>query len=188
MINLSNNFINYLEENLTDHHKLYKKIRCKAENLEELIVRSLDSSGYNVGWDPASHDKIKDIVVNNTNNLSIKSGTFNKKKKSINISGHRLGSFKSNFKEITDYLNKSTDTISVYNPSKNFKKHTYVISTISKEKFAGLKSDAWIKKGAAFNQTNAFNVKFSLRPTMSWQIWWEIPVSQAELLGTIEID
>jgi len=81
MINLSNNFINYLEQNLTDHHKLYKKIRCKTENLEELIVRSLDSSGYNVGWDPASHDKIKDIVVNNTNNLSIKSGTFNKKKK-----------------------------------------------------------------------------------------------------------
>ena len=86
MINLYPKVTKSIKKNLEIHHQLYKKIRCKAEYLEELIVSSLRSNSFAVDWDPASHDKEKDIIVNSSDNIQIKSGTFQKKNNTITIS------------------------------------------------------------------------------------------------------
>ena len=189
MINLYPKVTKSIKENLDIHHQLYKKIRCKAEYLEELIVSSLRFNNFVVDWDPASHDKDKDIVVNETNNIQIKSGTFEKKKNTITISGHRLGRFKGNLREITKYLNSSlSDTISVFNPNKDSEKHLYTVASISREILKGLEYDKWEKNNTSYHQTNILGVKFSLRISMSWQIWWVIPTRLIKIEDNILIE
>ena len=189
MINLYPRVTKSIKKNLDLHHQLYKKIRCKAEYLEELIVSSLRSNSFVVDWDPASHDKEKDIVVNKTNKIQIKSGTLQKRKNTITISGHRLGRFQGNLKEITDYLNSSlSDIISVFNPDKNSKKHLYTVAYISREILKGLHYDKWEKEKTSYRQTNVLGVEFSLRVSMSWQIWWEIPTRLIKIEENILIE
>ena len=157
--------------------------------MEEIIVSSLRSNSFVVEWDPASHDKEKDITVNSSDNIQIKSGTFQKNNNTITISGHRLGRFEGDLKKITDYLNNSlSDTISVFNPGKKTDKHCYTIASISKEIFKGLKHDEWKKEKTSYSQTNAHGVLFSLRLTMSWQIWWELPISLIKIEEKLLID
>ena len=182
MINLNPKVTKSIKKNLEIHHQLYKKIRCKAEYLEELIVSSLRSNSFVVDWDPASHDKEKDITVNSSDNIQIKSGTFQKKSNTITISGHRLGRFEGDLKKITEYLNSSlSDTISVFNPNKKSDKHHYTVASISKEILKGLKHDKWEKEKTSYSQTNIHGVQFSLRVSMSWQIWWVIPIKLIKL-------
>lgn len=182
MINLYPKVTKSIKKNLEIHHQLYKKIRCKAEYLEELIVSSLRSNSFVVDWDPASHDKEKDIIVNSSDNIQIKSGTFQKKNNTITISGHRLGRYKGDLKKITKYLNSSlSDTISVFNPNKKSDKHHYTVASISKEILKGLKHDKWKKEKTSYSQTNIHGVQFSLRVSMSWQIWWVIPIKLIKL-------
>ena len=189
MINLYPKVTKSIKKNLELHHKLYKKIRCKAEYLEELIVSSLRFNNFVVDWDPASHDKEKDIVVNETNKIQIKSGTFQKQKSTITISGHRLGRFKGDLKEVTEYLNSSlSDTISVFNPDKNSEKHLYTVASISREILKGLKYDKWEKENTSYRQTNILGVEFSLRVSMSWQIWWVIPTKLIKIEENILIE
>ena len=189
MINLFPKVTKSIKQNLIKHHELYKKIRCKAENLEEIIVISLRENNFNVMWDPASHDKEKDIIVNNSNSIQIKSGTLKKKNNAITISGHRLGRFDGNLKKITEYLNNpSSDVVSIYNPEVKSDKHFYTIASIPKYIFEGLKPDEWTKSRSSYSQTNAKGVKFSLRTTMSWQIWWDIPISLIKIEEQIEIN
>ena len=178
-----------LETLLEQHHQLYKKIRCKAEYLEEIIVLALRSSDFAVDWDPASHDKEKDIVVNSTDKIQIKSGSFTKTNNTITISGHRLGRFEGDLIKITNYLNKSSsDIISVFNPDKTSKKNLYTVASISKEVLKGIKPDKWIKKNTTYTQTNSENVEFSIRISMSWQIWWQIPADKANIEAQLSIN
>ena len=44
----------------------------------------------------------------------------------------------------------------------------------------GISQDKWEKAGKQYQQTNSEGVLFSLRPSMSWQIWWEIPLGLTE--------
>ncbi|HIF61801.1 MAG TPA: hypothetical protein EYQ38_02450 [Candidatus Pelagibacter sp.] len=180
MININNEVYENLRTSLTIHHQLYKKIRCKAEYLEELLTSSFESANYKVKWKPASHDKKKDLVVNGKN-LSIKSGVLKPQKKMIEISGHRLTRFKHDLNEITNYLNKSTDTLCVYNPQKNSQIHKYSLSIINKEKFSNLQKNKWQERKNSFKQINDFGVEFSIQKSMSDQVWWKIPVQQLEL-------
>ncbi len=174
---------------LEQHHHLYKKIRCKAEYLEEIIVSALRSSDFAVDWDPASHDKEKDIVVNTKDKIQIKSGTFQKKNNTITISGHRLGRFEGDLIKITNYLNKSSaDIISVFNPNKKSKKHLYTVASIPKEVLKDIKPDKWIKKNTAYYQINSKNVEFSIRVSMSWQIWWQIPADKVKIEAELSIN
>ena len=88
MINLFPKVTKSIKQNLIKHHELYKKIRCKAENLEEIIVISLRENNFNVMWDPASHDKEKDIIVNKS--IKIKFKSFNSREDSDQYVGKNL--------------------------------------------------------------------------------------------------
>ena len=179
MMNLDNKVIENLKNKLLKHHDLYKKIRCKAEYLEELLSMSLVSEGYNVEWKPASHEKKRDLIVNGED-LSVKSGVLMPQKKVIEISGHRLTRFNRNFDEITAYLNKSTDTLCVYNPQKKSEAHKYSLAIIKKEKFSSLKVDEWKPKGKSYIQQNHFGTQFTIHNSMSDQIWWQVSINQLE--------
>lgn len=46
---------------------------------------------------------------------------------------------------------------------------------VGNEHLHQLDPSAWEESGTRFVQTNLYGVNFSLNPTMSWQIWWDIP-------------
>ncbi|MXX50042.1 MAG: hypothetical protein F4Z39_03175 [Chloroflexi bacterium] len=112
-------------------------------------------------------------------NLQIKSGKVAKRNRSLTLSGHRLGRFKGDLAAISRYLNDSPgQLLSV--PYEKIddeagRKHVYQIVYVNSRVMGALNGNAWAKKGAAWAQTNRFGVEFSLRPSMSWQIWWTIP-------------
>ncbi|MCZ0931857.1 MAG: hypothetical protein OXJ52_01725 [Oligoflexia bacterium] len=45
-------------------------------------------------------------------------------------------------------------------------------------------SKSWIKKGKSYYQVNEKNVNLTISPSMSWQIWWEIPIEILESSGS----
>ena len=181
MIDLFPEVTKNIKEILYKHHQIYKKVRCKAEYLEEVVVAALRLNNTEVNWNPASHDKEKDIIVNKNDKIQIKSGKFDKKN-TLSISGHRLGRFNGDLRKVTKYLNDSTsDIISVFNPKKNSDKHFYAVASIPKEVLKDIKHNKWIKKNTTYIQNNSNNVKLSLKIKMSWQIWWEVPVDKIKI-------
>lgn len=189
----SENSLNILKQKLEQHHKLYKKIRSKAEYLEEIVAQALEEDGQKIEWDPAGHAKDQDIKVNNTHTLQIKSGT--QTKKALRVSGHRLGRFldEENKKSdkflisVTDYLNKAkyqvvslSDPISKAKQKQQFEqkiyKHVYEIRYVNVEKLKNVKAKEWKKVGKQYKQTNSFGVELSIIPKLSHQVWWKIPL------------
>lgn len=184
----SENSLNIFKEKIKSHHELYKKIRCKAEYLEEIIVQSLRSTKEKVKWNPAGHEQEKDILVNDTYKIQIKSGTLTQSK--LKVSGHRLGRFENNFNKITDFLNKlDSDIYATTNPSPRMStnEHKYHLYYVNKKAITGIKKEDWEKSGAGYKNKNTIGTIFLLKPTMSWQIWWEIPLSYAEKVYEINI-
>jgi len=178
--------LDHFKNDLKKYHQLFNKVRCKAEGLEELIVFSIKSEIDNVTWKPSAHDKEVDIIVNSYK-IQIKSGVIQNNK--LLLSGHRLGRFNGELDQITEYLNNPiSDIISVSNPKKKTKKHIYEVRYIDKIKMKGIIAENWINEGVNFKQINKHNIKFSLRPKMSWQIWWEVPLDITELADKIVID
>ena len=49
------------------------------------------------------------------------------------------------------------------------------------ELFSGGRCAGWEQKGTQYIQKNNKEVEFSLRPKMSWQIWWKIPLSKVQV-------
>tara|TARA_B100002051_G_C16524386_1_gene529398 strand:- start:113 stop:670 length:558 start_codon:yes stop_codon:yes gene_type:complete len=177
---ISEKFLQNLKKNLLDHHKVYKKIRCKGEYLEEVLTSSFELSGFNVSWKPGSHDKKKDLIVRN-NSLSVKSGVLMPKKKMLEISGHRLTRFDRNLNKISKYLNNSTDTLSVYNPKRKSLDQKYSLAFIKKEKFSGIVESKWKDLGKSYIQSNDYGVQFKIQKDMSDQIWWQIPIKNLDI-------
>lgn len=100
------------------------------------------------------------------------------------MSGHRLGRFNGVMDDIGAYLNTPRANIMavphrLIDDSKG-RQHIYRVCYVDIKIMTGLETNKWEKRGAQYVQTNAGGVEFSLRPSMSWQIWWAIPVSLIE--------
>ena len=167
---------------LDDYHKLFDGGRCSGWELEELIVKAIKddtTAQHQVFWKEAGHDDKADIEVINDKKylIQVKSGQFDKV--GLMLSGYRLTRFASDFDKITDYLNNTpADCLAVPYKQTNGPKgrqHAYELHYIEKDLLQGVEADKWEEKGKQFVQTNASGVVFSLRPAMSWQIWWQIP-------------
>ena len=173
----------FLEQDLEKYHKLFGGGRCSGTQLEEFIFRAiqLDSeTGHHAMWQAGGHDIEADIrvITNETVHLlQIKSGSVRNRK--LRLSGYRLGRFGENLEEITKYLNSiNSEILSVaYHPQDDEKgrKHIYQIMYVGNDYLHQLNPSSWEKSGTRFVQTNQHGVVFSLNPTMSWQIWWNIP-------------
>ena len=178
---------------LAEYHRLLDGGRCQSWELEEFMVKAIkadNSKDLSVCWREKGHDDKNDITVSIRNRkhlLQIKSGQIRGKKdnKYINISGYRLGRFDGDFSEISKYLNnRNSEIISIpYRKLENSqgRSHIYRICYIKAEVLQGVSGSKWTKKGKQYIATNSHGVEFSLRPSMSWQVWWKIPYDLLEL-------
>lgn len=153
--------------------------RCSGWELEELITNAIKSdttAQHHPLWREAGHDDKEDIHVNaggKQYKIQVKSGQ--KQGNYLVLSGHRLGRFGGDLIQISDYLNsRSADILSL--PYRKVdggtgRQHIYQLCHISAGTLKGICADQWIKKGKVHEAENQARVLFSLRPSMSWQIW-----------------
>lgn len=189
MYRLTPRMIQSMKRDLNCYHSLFSAKRCSGWELEELIFRAIQSDNqaqHHAFWQETGHDDKADIRVRINGEihfLQIKSGEIRNSK--LILSGHRLGRFGGNLEAISEYLNSNNaETIAVpYRrvDDERGRKHIYQIVYVNIDHFTGVHPDLWEKVGAQWRQTNKRDVLFSLRPSMSWQIWWEIPVNLLEL-------
>lgn len=189
MYRLTPNMIQRLKRDLGQYHTLFSAGRCSGWELEELIHRAIQSDNvaqHHSRWKEAGHDTEADIDVwvnGHTYRLQIKSGQRDNQG-TLNLSGHRLGRFHGDLDKISAYLNnRNMEIVSVpYQKVEDDsgRRHCYQVCYIDPISFRGLKGDQWTKKGAQWRQTNEHGILFSLRPSMSWQIWWKIPAHLIE--------
>ena len=184
MTRLTARMIQNLESDLRQYHALFDGDRCKGWELEELIVKAIKSDtgvNHHPLWKEAGHDDKADIVVRDNGHqwpVNIKSGQI--KNDQLTLSGHRLGRFKGDLQQISNYLNNSeTNMMAVpyfREEDANGRHHAYQVVYIGADHIHGIESAKWQKHGKQYRQTNLHGVEFSLRPSMSWQIWWTIPM------------
>ena len=173
----------HLRKNLERYHELFSGGRCQGWELEELIFKAIQSDSdaqHQAFWREGGHDDKADIEVAAEGKryfLQIKSGKM--QGGNLVLSGYRLGRFKGNLNGITKYLNSiQSEILSI--PYKKIdgdmgREHIYQLIYVNRAYIRGINSDNWGEKGTALEQTNRYGVRFSLRPSMSWQIWWSIP-------------
>jgi len=188
MYRLTPRMLQRLKGDLGKYHDLFDSSRCAGWELEELLVGAVKSdtqAQHHVQWQEAGHDDKADIVVRTNgarHSIQVKSGQIRAGK--LVLSGHRLGRFGGDLKQITDYLNApSANIIAVPYRQTNDdagRQHLYRVCYADRAVITGITAGAWRPHGRQHRQTNANGVEFSLRPSMSWQIWWSIPLDQIE--------
>ena len=173
----------HLRKSLEKYHELFSGGRCQGWELEELIFKAIQSdyvARHQAFWREGGHDDKADIEVVAEGKryfLQIKSGKM--QGGNLVLSGYRLGRFKGNLDEISRYLNGVwSEILSI--PYKKIdgdmgREHIYQLIYVNRTYFRGISDNGWDKKGTAWEQENRYGVRFSLRPSMSWQIWWYIP-------------
>lgn len=185
MYRLTPRMLQRFRRDLEKYHALFDGGRCAGWEQEELIVAAIKSdtqAQHHVFWREAGHDDEADIVIrtNGTKHaLQIKSGSV--KNGYLTLSGHRLGRFDGVMEDITGYLNASRANILAVPYKKldneNGRQHIYQVSYVDVRNLARLESEGWEKVNKHYIQINRHGVESSVRPSMSWQIWWKIPMS-----------
>lgn len=186
-----------LESNLRRYHDLFDGGGCKGWELEELIVKAIQSdtpAQHLPQWVESGHDDKADIVVkvkDENHNLQIKAGQQKVPANRLMLSGYRLGRFGADLAKISQYLNNTNaDIISVsYRKIDDDKgrHHIYDLRYLPVVYLHDIHPNEWKERGAQKVQENEHGVEFSLRPSMSWQIWWSIPLELTILGRTIKI-
>ena len=178
-----------LENFLRKYHELFSGGRCTGWELEELVVKAIKAdtkANHHVKWKEGGHDFTEDISVNTNGtiySLQIKSGQI--QKNCLILSGNRLGRFNGDFSKITQFLNNKKDNIisvpyAVVDDERG-RAHIYKLVYIDISLITGIKKNKWEQKGTQYIQKTIKEVEFSLRPKMSWQIWWKIPLHLLKL-------
>ena len=184
MYRLTARMLQRYERDLGKYHDMFSGGRCQGWEQEELIVAAIKSdtaAHHHVIWKEGGHDDQSDMVVRTDEDehyIQIKSGEVKAGK--LVLSGHRLGRFKGNLHNITDYLlSKKDNIISVaYRKVDDEKgrKHVYQVRYVERGLLNEISADGWEKKNGSYIQVTEKGVRLSLHPSMSWQIWWRIPI------------
>ena len=181
MYKLTPRMLKGFERNLKKYHTLFDEGRCEGIQQEELLVKGIKTCATaRVVWQGKGHDDNPDIVITSKkakHPFRISSGKETKKR--IKISGYRLGGHNGNFNSITQYLNsKDANIICITHQEVNDKagvKHIYRLCYLNVSKLKGINANGWLKLKSSYSQTSSHNVKFSIKPKMSWQVWWNVP-------------
>lgn len=181
-----------LRQNLEKYHDLFDGGRCSGWELEELIYKSIQSdntAGHHATWKEGGHDDQADVRVRVNGEiypLQIKSGEIkqiksgDERKPHLVLSGHRMTRFKGDFKAITEYLNEErADFLSI--PYRKVdddtgRHHIYRIVYVEGMYLRQLNPDQWETVKSSWRQVNPYGVIFTVSPSMSWQVWWRIPL------------
>ena len=182
-------------ESLMRYHNLFSAGRCQGWELEELLYRSIQSDNaarHHPVWQEAGHDDEADIRVRTNGDihlLQVKSGRV--VSDCLELSGHRLGRFGGDFQQITDYLNGNNAEIVAVPYRKvddvNGRSHIYQVAYADVAHLTGIDAGNWEQAGKSWRQTNQLGVRFTLHPSMSWQIWWRIPLRLVQRLPEFTI-
>ncbi len=196
MYKLTEIMLQNLEKNLKQFHDMFSGGRCQAWQLEELIakaIRSDFSKSDKVVWSGNGHDIKADIIVNDIYKIQIKSGQIKNNK--LVISGHRLGRFNGDLLDISDFLNNEAKYIIISVPYERIQDnrgivHRYYLYYIDTDKMQIENANNWQKSGKSYTYINNNNIEMKISPSMSWQIWWSIPIeiiNSADNVKIIEI-
>lgn len=175
-------------------HDLFHYCSPKAEFLEEIFASSLDGAysaeGVEVDWTPFSHRKDRDILVKQGDEeakFSIKTGQLVRGK--LVISGYRLGRFGGDFAKINEFLTEEAHKqIHLALPSTQENGAVvYSLFRIDPQLLCPSAGIEWAQRKNSFYHRNESGVQLAVHPSMSWQVWWEIPVDQAEKLCEIVV-
>ena len=182
-----------LRQNLEKFHELFDGGRCSGWQLEELLFKSIQAdsaAGHHATWKEGGHDDKADIRVRVNGviyPLQIKSGEIkqvrsgNDRSPHLVLSGHRLGRYRGELENITTYLNQDrADFLSI--PYRKVdddtgRHHIYQIVYIDQVYLRELIPSQWEQVGSSWKQINRHGTIFTISPTMSWQVWWRIPLS-----------
>lgn len=191
MFRLSPRMMQHLRSSLKRYHELFDGGRCQAWELEELLVKAMKADttlNVRVSWQEAGHDDKADIIIEDdhtTHHIQVKSGRLTKS--TATISGNRLGRFDGDLEALTKYLQTNhSQMISVWYrqmEDTGGREHQYMVTYLDPAHLRDVDPDAWTHLGAAYLQTNVSGIEFSLRPSMSWQIWWKVPLELFETTG-----
>lgn len=174
-----------LRKDLGTYHDLFSGGRCLGWELEELMTRAIKSdtqAHHHVIWSEGGHDSEADLKVKVGDDaflIQVKSGQV--KNGFLVLSGYRMGRFKGDMKSMTTYLNeREADIVAVpyeaIEDKEKGKVHVYKLGYVGANLLAGLDWEKWEKPKASYEQVNQHGVMLSITPTMSWQVWWKIPV------------
>ena len=132
------------------------------------------------------HDTNKDVQIIETNgkvnDIQIKSGKI--EKSNMVVSSHRTGRFKGDLNEVKEFLNSNKyDTFLIpYREEENELGKRFIYQIFYADSNIFKIDNEWEQKNSekgtkTFFTQNSKGVKIFLRPSMSWQIWYEIPLS-----------
>ena len=195
MYRLTPRMMQHFRRDLERYHDLFTGGRCSGWELEELLVRAIlsDSQAHHHAiWTEKGRDDEADIrvQVNGTEHLlQVKSGEVNAGR--LVLSGHRLGRFQGDLIRITDYLRSRTaDFLSVaYRKVDDAtgRRHIYQISYVESTLLHQLDANSWERPNSSYKQESDEGVIFTITPSMSWQVWWRIPLAHVDQEQPIEI-
>ena len=186
-------FISHLRDLLTQHHRLYRT-PAKAEFLEDLVYQALKRTqpDLSLEWSPQSHRVLYDIRIEDPLHgaleVSIKSGAQSKNK--LVLSGFRMQSVMAAHKgdapgsepsqvqgdaiveALTAMASKSSTVSISFCPTLRH----YQIRPLNSTLLVPPPWSNWTQSGAKIKGTSAAGVSFELVRSLSWQIWWKIPL------------
>jgi len=181
-----------LKNSLTVYHGLFRQNKCEAKEMEELVASALDIDPMYTGkvdWKSGSHEPGSDIIIPNTK-LSIKSGSI--KNEILTISGNRLTKAKGNFNTINTLLRSYVSDVMicfVYEEKDDKYQVVYVDSSVfiypdSAKDWVGVMSK---KSGSitAWSWMPPNDMLVKITPSMSWQVWWHIPLKICRMGASI---
>ncbi len=182
MYQLTPRMLQRFQSDLRKYHDLFSGGRCLGWEQEELLVNAIKSDTqvhHHVVWREKGHDDQADLRIktNGTVHLvQVKSGEI-RREASLILSGHRLGRFNGNLKDITAYLNGMVSNILAVPYRKvdgeRGREHIYRVCYVEIRYLTGLTPHGW----NGLVQTNEYGVVSKIHPSMSWQIWWTIPLT-----------
>lgn len=178
--------VNHLRDSFRAFHGHWYQTKLTADLLEEAVYNALGYDPlYAAGriWTPRSHNPKADIRIETahvTLGLSIKSGKD--LGQMLQVSGHRLSQARENLNRINTLLcQRVSDVVLCFVHHKELRHYAcwYIDASVFRYPQT---AQAWTPKvsnkngtTSEWHYTSPAGLQCSLKPAMSWQIWWTIP-------------
>jgi hypothetical protein len=188
-----------LQERFQAFHGIFRKNKCTGSYVEEIAYRALTMDhelGERVAWSSGSHSAIADIRIlapSGDIGLSVKSGKPVKGHPDlIQIPGHRLSRAHGDLNLVNAILRKQVSDVVLcflHNPLSEEYQIIYIDAPVFVYPTTSTGWHATIghKNGriAQYSWTSPHGLVAEIKPDLSWQIWWTIPLALCRIGSAI---
>ena len=180
---------NTLSNKLAIHHSVYR-LPCTSEYLEELVADALKENGFDNDWQPnRSHSVSVDMTIEEGPSISVKSGVYDPKKKSLKFSGSRLGKYNTIEDMVGHVVDTSADLYVCLAKAESdwssvpekIDPKTYYLFVFDKQ-CIDYNSAIWYQKEKIWC-LDGIGLSAYISPSMSYQLWTKVNES---LIGSPE--